>query len=156
MNWYLVNFVLAHWLTSLLLAGLAVFVWLKSRLLQANRLFVAFSLSIAWWAFFQGYLPMAATPQLARLAAHAEHVGVVVISTLFLHFVFALVGRSYPRWLRLNYALSAFFFMMIFTPWLVAGVDTFPWRTAPVHDRARPLVRGHDVLVHGTDHAGRL
>jgi len=124
MSHYLIHYIASLWITSGTTLGIALLVALKGWGIPANRWFVIFNLSIASWSFFQGLLPLSTSTTMAIWIQSIEHVPVVFISTLFLHFVHALLDIQRRFWLKFHYTLSCLFLLAIPLGLLVHGIDT--------------------------------
>jgi len=135
---YLINYIASLWVTTATTLGMAAFVAMQGWEVRANRRFVLFNLSVAWWSFFQALLPLAGTYEMACVINVAEHLSIVFISTFFFHFVYDLVELKQRFWLRFHYALSFFFLLMIPTGLLINGVTT-THRWIPYMIRPGPL-----------------
>ena len=112
-------------LTTLSYAGLGLFVFLNDRSRFLFRIFLAFCMSIALWAFgyFVTLLPDVnyATALMASRASHA--VGAFIPIT-FLHFAlsFLLIDSNHRRLLRVGYLVSAIVFGIALTHLVVSDV----------------------------------
>lgn len=124
MSSYLLNYIASLLVTFMTTSGMAVFVWMHGWEIPANRRFVLFNLSVAWWSFFQMSLALVSSYEMACWVSGLEHVSVVFISTLFLHFVYDLLGLKSRFWLKFHYALSFLFLALIPSGLLLNGVDT--------------------------------
>lgn len=115
--------------TSIATFIIGVFVYFKNKKIHLNQIFALYSLSIATWSLGQGLHSIAPNITICLFWARLSHVGVVFIPTLFLHFVFTLLGilKNKRKILISAYFISSFFlFFNLFTKlYIPAAVPKF-------------------------------
>ncbi|PIQ81945.1 MAG: hypothetical protein COV76_06200, partial [Candidatus Omnitrophica bacterium CG11_big_fil_rev_8_21_14_0_20_64_10] len=105
---------------------LGVFVLAAAPRERLNQTYALFCGNIAVWAAFQGVMMLTIHDlELARSLSVAEHVGVVLIPVLFLHYTLLLAERPAHRMLRIHYGIALVFLILVLLPipWIVGGVD---------------------------------
>lgn len=85
---------LALWLTTLTTAALGLLVFLAEPRRRLNQIFGVYSLSIAWWALFEGLACSAADKASATFFAYLEWPGVMFIAPTFFHTVCLLTENT--------------------------------------------------------------
>jgi len=105
---YKEHFILAMASTAITTLLLGIFVLIQDR---KNKLFLTFSLysfSISWWCFSQIGNVYGPSLEASWFWARFEHIGVIFIPTLFLHFTILLLGlKNRGALLRTCYVISA-------------------------------------------------
>lgn len=127
MNAYLWNYFYALISTAVGIFLLGGFVLLKAPKRFINKIFSLWLFAVFGWSFFQAWMGVSDNETAARFFARTEHIGIIAIPVLYLHFVLAFLGlNKIPKealWLRLNYAISLFFILSIPFPYFIKGVD---------------------------------
>ncbi|NOZ77056.1 MAG: hypothetical protein GXO65_05180 [Euryarchaeota archaeon] len=146
----LMNPYLALPFLSLLLNGtLGCLVYRKNPRGRANRIFLLFTSSIALWSL--AALVFEGTSFHPWLFTRLVFLGVIPLPAIFLHFTYAF-PRPRPVDRRLKavfYAPSAFFTLLLFTDYLVAGTRETPWGPDIVAGGAGPFLFLYFVLYTG-------
>lgn len=112
MNWFSLSGLLA----GLACTAMSVWVYRKSSSNPLNILWAVFCMSVAVWGFGALAIGSAGDPALALVSWRYSYVGVVFIPSLFYHFVCVFLRLERPVSIRLGYALSFIFLVLIWTP----------------------------------------
>lgn len=97
----------------------------KDRGNKINRLFFLLSLSIAGWCLGSFLENIISNKALALYILRVNYFFGVWTPPLYLHFIYALAGDAEKRQgIRYLYWASAFFALMIFTPWFIPNIQT--------------------------------
>ena len=145
MSWYPYTTLIAAILNLIL----AVFVFFKSRKIEANRLFALLLLDISLWCFGYFYVNTAETAKQALLFTRIAHVPIAILPALFIHFVYSLEEKKGKIAIWSFYALSAIMSILIFTP-------TFVVRTIPNAVIGYQFVPGYFYIAFGIYYFGCL
>lgn len=121
MNFLLVNFIIALWVTAITTSGIGIFVYWKNPGEKLNRIFAYYSWSISWWSFCQIWLIACDEKITSLIWTRIEQVGVFFIPTFFVHFVVIFLKlKNRGLLLRVCYGFSIFFAMLCPTRYMMA------------------------------------
>ena len=126
MHPYLANFLAGLLLTAASALALGFFVFLTAPGHRLNQIYALFCAAIFLWSAFESWLVVAPTAPLALLFERIEHLGVVYIPVLFLHYALLLAEKSAPRSLKANYLIATGFALLLPTNLIVNGLDGRP------------------------------
>lgn len=115
--------------TSVAILAVGLFVFLKNKNAQLNKIFFFYSLSISVWALLTACHAMTASPVVSLICARTMHIAVSLIPVFFLFFVFELLGLNKDPRIRmllkgLFFLASLFGILSISTGLLVQGVSS--------------------------------
>lgn len=118
------NYVVAYGLLAAVLFVIAIFVLTQNPRHALNRVFSAYSFSIAWWSFFTIPMIISENRGSAYLWDQICLVGAIFIPTTFIHFVlvFLRLANRYSKWILACYFTSLFFLLLNTTPQFVSDV----------------------------------
>ena len=112
---------LINFLTSSLLA---LFVLFKNPKTVVNQLWSAWCFSVAFWAFFYFLWLIQNDSVLAEFYVRTLMIGASFIPSIFTHFVTCWLQQSVKRrWLVINYGISLFFALNVYSPLFITSVE---------------------------------
>ena len=115
MNYYLLIYRIALYLTTVTSFSLGTIVFLKAYRSKVGLMFAAFTSSVAFWSFFQGQMSFAKSPQEALLWARLLQVFVAIIPCVFLHFTYCMVEneKSNKKIINITYLVCLAFLLLL-------------------------------------------
>ena len=121
----LIHYLTAHGLTAFLPLGIGIFVASQRPRLFLFRIFLAYNVTISWWAIFTLCMVFAPDPTLALFWDRISLIGIAFIPSTFLHFTLSFLRKNkpYQSLLQICYLLSGLFGLLAFTPLMVASVS---------------------------------
>jgi len=99
--------------------GLGIFVLIKTPRIFTNRLWAYFNFAISIFGFGVYKIGSTHDPQSALLWLKIEHVGVITIPVLFLHFSHCFLEQKNKRLIISLYLIGAFFLLTLFDGQLI-------------------------------------
>ena len=90
---------------------LGLFVYLKDRKNELNRMWAIFALAVAVWGFGGYNIATASDESAALLWWRLTHVGIIAIPVLFFHFVYKFLDLKRPKTLTFVYVIGAAFLL---------------------------------------------
>ncbi|MFH0925616.1 MAG: ATP-binding protein [bacterium] len=123
----LAHYVIALLTTSVTIFLLALLVYLKGHKKQTNLIFTFYSLTVAIWSIGHVFHFSSSNKTIALFWARFMHIGVIFISTSFVHFVLTIVNiseRKRKKILVTIYFLSLLFLGLNFTDFFIPSVST--------------------------------
>jgi len=120
---YAYHFILSLAVTGVTTLLLGVFVLAQNKKSKLFLTFSLYSLSISWWCLLQVGNVYGPTPEVSAFFAKYQHIGVVFIPALFLHFVYQLLDLRSRKFVHLSYAISIFFLLFVPTHFLSPGSE---------------------------------
>lgn len=128
MSFLLLNHAAALFLTSLTAFVIGIFVLFKSRDNKTNLIYSIWSLSVAWWSFFEGLAITSDSYFKAILFTKFFWAAILLIAISTTHFVTLFLGiKGKEFFIKIGYILSAFFAVISFTPLMVSDVRQFAY-----------------------------
>ncbi len=115
----LTPFALSGLLIVLSCTVMAALVYFANRRSVANRLWARFCCSVSLWGFGALGIGLGVPHDVALIIIRFSYIGVILIPALFHHFVTVFLGLKRPNSLFLVYAVTVFFEIVNWTPWLV-------------------------------------
>ena len=123
---------IVNFLTAIVIA---LIVFLTNKKSKTNRIFSAFSSSVAYWSLLYFAWLMTKNKELAELYLRSCMIGVLFMPSLFIHFIVAfLCIRINRKFIISNYLLSILFTFTIFTPLYAKDIGSqlvFPYWLHP-------------------------
>lgn len=116
----------AFGLSGLLIAitssAMAVSVFVKNHKTLANKLWIAFTISVAWWGFSGLKVSTIKDAESALFYWRVVHVGAIFIPVLFMHFVYVFLNKK-ERWpIYMVYSIAFFFLSISFSDMFIKSV----------------------------------
>lgn len=131
-----IHYLSAHGLTAVLPLAVGFLVAIQRPRLFLFRSFLAYNLTIAWWAVFTLLMQFSPGSGLALFWDRVSLIGIAFIPSTFLHFtlVFLRKNKTYQSLVQIVYVLSTVFAFLSFTPLMLASVSAkhyVPYFTDP-------------------------
>ena len=105
---------------------LGVLLLVNSRSVKPNRIFGYFCFSVAFWSLFYAIWTMSESKSLAEFYLRTCMLGVIFMPTLFFHFVVSFFKiKQLCKYISLNYFLSIFFSVFVYTPFYAENPNQF-------------------------------
>ncbi|MFH1202240.1 MAG: ATP-binding protein [Candidatus Omnitrophota bacterium] len=111
MEFYEFNYRFALLFSSFTSLALGIFVFFSNRKQTVNKIFFIFCLCIAEWSFCQSWIGWIGKENLVLLFGKLEHIGVILIPVLFLHFVVKLLNIKKAFILKSAYVIAIIFLL---------------------------------------------
>ncbi|MBI4706924.1 MAG: GAF domain-containing protein [Candidatus Omnitrophica bacterium] len=145
MNYYLLFYRLALYLTSFTSLSLGIIVFLKAYRTKSGFMFATFTTSVALWSFSHAQMSFAKTPDEAILWARILQAFVVIIPCVFLHFTYAIVEneKEHRKIILFAYSGCLIFLLLLFSRLFIKSVIFLP----NVNYMFRPGIAYHFFLI---------
>ncbi len=127
-------------ITAALAALCGLLIFFSNRRSETNTTLACFCGATALWLFGMFMVISAPTRTEALHWAQAVFMGLVFVPALFVHFCMRLVGQQpASARIRLLYAISTGFLLLIPTPWLITTPYHYSWGHYPAAGLLNPL-----------------
>ncbi|MBU0687319.1 MAG: hypothetical protein KKB81_05650 [Candidatus Margulisbacteria bacterium] len=90
-------YIIAPFITSILILSAGLFVFLKDKKNHNNQIFTAFCISMFIWLLFYSLMNCAQNPQAALFMARIGFCGIVFIPILAFHFIINFIELKFPK-----------------------------------------------------------
>lgn len=103
--------------------SIGIYAFLKNPRKQISRIWLLYTISVAWWGFGGFKMTSVKTPELSLYWHRSAHYGVIFIPVFLLHFIYLFLGKKERVPIILSYLFAIIFVVINFKGILVKQVS---------------------------------